>query len=152
MNCLYWREIGMAAGGGCAINLHPRPSFGVCRRCPSRVEALHLPPWEGRVVPEAPAKSPRPSSSAARGGCGTELKKLLALLGIVPKGCNCNAHVRRMDLLGPDWCSAEIEQIVGWLREEAAKRKLPFIEFAARLLVRRAIAIARKAAEPSQSS
>lgn len=44
----------------------------------------------------------------------------------------------------PGWCAANLETIVGWLREEAEKRKLPFIDAAARLLVRRAIANARR--------
>jgi hypothetical protein len=36
--------------------------------------------------------------------------------------------------------------IVGWLREEATKRGLPFLDAAGRLLVRRAIKNARKSA------
>jgi hypothetical protein len=50
-----------------------------------------------------------------------------------------------MDARGPDWCEANIDTIVGWLREEAGKRGLPFIDMAGRMLVRRAIKNARKA-------
>jgi hypothetical protein len=50
-----------------------------------------------------------------------------------------------MDANGCDWCEANIEEIVGWLRESAAQRGLPFLDVAARLLVKRAIHNARKA-------
>jgi hypothetical protein len=49
-----------------------------------------------------------------------------------------------MDRQGVEWCQANIETIVGWLREQATARGLPFFKAAARLLVRRAIANARK--------
>lgn len=49
-----------------------------------------------------------------------------------------------MDAMGCDWCEAHIHEIVGWLREEAQARGLPFIDAAARMLVRRAIANARR--------
>ena len=59
-------------------------------------------------------------------------------------GCRCNARAREMDLRGPDWCEQNIEVIVGWLREEAERRKLPFLAPAARMLVKLAIRKARK--------
>jgi hypothetical protein len=49
-----------------------------------------------------------------------------------------------MDLSGPDWCAANIDTIVGWLREQAQARGLPFLDAAGRLLVRRAIRNARR--------
>lgn len=83
-------------------------------------------------------------------GPGTELKKLLAKVGITAtEGCSCNSRARRMDEMEarePGWCEAHLDEIVGWLREEATKRKLPFIDAAGRLLVRRAIRNARRAA------
>jgi hypothetical protein len=79
------------------------------------------------------------------GGPGTELKKLLAKIGITATPtCSCNARAREMDARGIEWCEAHLDQIVGWLREEAAKRRLPFFDAAGRVLVRRAIANARK--------
>ena len=82
-------------------------------------------------------------------GPGTELKKLLKKIGIVASpNCSCNARARRMDeeeVREPGWCDAHLEEIVGWLREEATKRKLPFIDIAGRILVRRAIANAKRA-------
>jgi hypothetical protein len=86
------------------------------------------------------------ASPPARGP-GTELKKLLAgwPFRIVAKpNCSCNAKARAMDAAGCDWCEANLDTIVAWLREEAAKRKLPFFDAAGRWLVRRAIANARR--------
>ena len=83
------------------------------------------------------------------GGPGTELKKLLSKIGITATpNCSCNARARRMDeeeARHPGWCEEHLEEIVGWLREEATKRKLPFIDAAGRMLVRRAIKNAQRA-------
>lgn len=82
-------------------------------------------------------------------GPGTELKKLLKKVGITATpNCSCNARARRMDeeeARHPGWCEEHLEEIVGWLREEATKRKLPFIDAAGRMLVRRAIKNAQRA-------
>lgn len=80
-------------------------------------------------------------------GPGTELKKLLAgwPFWIVAKpNCSCNARARVMDANGCDWCESHMDEIVAWLRDEAAKRKLLFADIAGRLLVKRAIRNARK--------
>jgi hypothetical protein len=50
-----------------------------------------------------------------------------------------------MDEMGCDWVESNIEECVGYLRESAADRGLPFIEVAARLIIRRAISNARRA-------
>jgi hypothetical protein len=104
-------------------------------------------------------------------GTGTELKKLLARIGIVAKpGCKCHWRAAEMDRQGPDWCTANLSTITGWLRQEyKARRKvhakkvaaheadaskpqpeplslwlrLPFSELAARKLVESAIRRAR---------
>ena len=79
------------------------------------------------------------------GGPGTELKKLLSLVGInASPTCSCNSRARIMDQWGPDRCETEIEIILGWLKEEASKRKLPFVDMAGYILIRRAIHNARK--------
>jgi hypothetical protein len=93
--------------------------------------------WSKEGIP-----SPKPT-----GGPGTELKKLLSAVGITATpNCSCNARAREMDRQGCDWCEANLDTIVGWLREEATKRGLPFLDAAGRLLVRRAIRSARRAA------
>ena len=58
----------------------------------------------------------------------------------------CDDRVAIMDQLGIQWCSDNVDQIVGWLKDEAAARGLPFVEFLANLLIRRAIR------EPSKRS
>lgn len=84
-------------------------------------------------------------------GPGTELKLLLSRIGITAKpGCSCNARASEMDSQGCEWCEQNIDTIVGWLREEATKRGLPFIDAAGRLLVRRAIGNARRRHGKSQ--
>jgi hypothetical protein len=79
------------------------------------------------------------------------LKKLLSKIGITAKpNCSCNARALAMDVnekREPGWCEAHLEEIVGWLREEAKRRGLPFVDAAGRLIVRRAIKNARRASE-----
>lgn len=78
-------------------------------------------------------------------GAGTELKKLLKKIGIMASpNCSCNAKAQLMDKNGIEWCENNIDTIVGWLREEATKRKFPFIDAAGELLVKRAIRNAKK--------
>jgi hypothetical protein len=73
-------------------------------------------------------------------GPGSELKKLLRRIGIDPTPtCSCNARALEMDSRGAAWCRENLETIVGWLREEAERRGLPFVEIAARGLVKLAI-------------
>lgn len=79
-------------------------------------------------------------------GAGTELKRLLAAVGITPqRGCRCLERAAQMDRAGEEWCEQHIDTIVGWLREEAERRGLPFLDAAGRLLVRRAIHKSRRA-------
>ena len=81
-------------------------------------------------------------------GPGTELKKLLKSVGIEAKpDCSCNKRAQLMDqneAREPGWCEAHIEEISGWLQEEAKKRGLPYIASAGKLLIRIAIKRAKK--------
>ena len=86
----------------------------------------------------------------ARHGPGTELKALLAgwpFYIVSSPDCKCNARARYMDEKGCDWCESDegMAEILGFLREAAEERGLPFLDVAARLLVKRAIHNARKA-------
>lgn len=102
-------------------------------------ESEHYPrtPKPGHEPPQPPPPSHGP---------GTELKKLLKKIGITASpDCSCNARARTMDERGIEWCEANIDEIVGWLREEATKRGLPFVDMAGRMLVKRAIKNAKKA-------
>jgi hypothetical protein len=89
---------------------------------------------------------PRAAKPKPKGGAGTELKKLLGRIGIRSKpSCSCNARAREMDAKGVLWCDNNLETVVGWLREESKRRRVPFVPVAGRLLIRRAIANARRA-------
>ena len=130
-----------------AAILCDRDASGVCRHCGHKARRLpHYRDCTAFVQPGQPAQQdPSPARPASQGP-GAELKSLLARVGIKAKAnCSCNAKARLMDERGIDWCEANIEEIVGWLREEATKRGLPFVDMAGRMLVRRAIANARKA-------
>jgi hypothetical protein len=88
---------------------------------------------------EAPAAAPGP---------GAYLKKYLSRIGITATpNCSCNAKARHMDEMGIEWCEANLTTIVGWLKEEAEKRRLPFFEWPAKMLVQKAIKSAKKAKE-----
>ena len=91
-------------------------------------------------------REPKPQPPATSGP-GVELKKLLMRIGITAApNCSCNAHARRMDEMGCDWCAANVPTITEWMRGEAAKRKLPFVATLAGLMVKRAIHNARREA------
>ena len=45
-----------------------------------------------------------------------------------------------MDERGPEWVKANRETVVGWLREEAKSRGLPFFDAIGHALVARALA------------
>ena len=96
------------------------------------------------AAPQPPAPS----------GPGTELKRLLERFGIRPAAdCQCLARAAEMDRIGPDACEARLEEIAGWLGEEAKNQGLPFLPAAGRMIVRRAIANARRAdREKAQAS
>jgi hypothetical protein len=74
------------------------------------------------------------------------LSKMLSKIGInSTPNCSCRRRAIEMNNKGPDWCEQNTDMIVGWLREEAQKRKLPFVDFAGKLLIQRAIKMSRKA-------
>lgn len=78
-------------------------------------------------------------------GPGTELKTLLTKFGIHSQAnCSCNKRAVEMDKKGNDWVEENIDTVVGWLKEEARKRRLPFLKTAGKILVRKAVANSRK--------
>jgi hypothetical protein len=97
-----------------------------------------------------PLPDPQPQPPPPSHGPGTELKALLAgwpFRIVATPDCKCTSRAAYMDAQGCDWCESEegMAEIMGFLREAATERGLPFVDMAARLLVRRAIANARKA-------
>lgn len=106
--------------------------------CHAGMRAAGVAPTD--LIPAKPREAPKD-------GPGTELKKMLAWLGITAtEGCACNARAAAMNLMGADACEERLEEIVGWLREEANRRRLPFVDAVARRMVRMAINSARKRA------
>jgi hypothetical protein len=88
-------------------------------------------------------------------GPGAELSKLLSRLGIsASDNCPCKERAREMDRQGTAWCRENMATILGWLREEAERRGLPYSETLATLVVKLAIRNAEKAekARDSQSA
>jgi len=74
---------------------------------------------------------------------GDELKKILRKTGITSvEACNCGKRAKYMNVMEqkyPGWCEKNIDKIVSWLKEEAERRKMPFIPSIARALIKRAI-------------
>jgi len=105
-------------------------------RVPCRNTVTHLCRADGVPAPPAPPIVPGP---------GTHLASILGRLGLSERpGCRCSAYAAQMNNWGVDGCSERIIEIVGWLRTEAGNRGLPFVDFAGKLLVNRAIANARR--------
>ena len=93
-----------------------------------------------RTQQSKPTAQPKQPFPLAPNGVGSILKSLLRKIGITATpNCSCNRRAAEMDKLGPQWCRDNIDAIVGWLKEEAVKRNLPFVEFAAKKLVQLAI-------------
>jgi hypothetical protein len=122
---------------------------GVCTQC-GHTTAIHSLKRECGVV--------TPSSlggAVAVAGChaGTALTSMLSRIGITSEpGCACRRHAAEMDARGCDWCEQNIDTVVGWLREEAAKRGLPFLDAAGRMLVRLAVRRARASSATARSA
>jgi hypothetical protein len=86
-------------------------------------------------------------------GPGTELHNLLGTFGIhMRAGCSCRGRMVQMNKWGIEGCEQNVETIVEWMKEEAAKRKLPYLNAVGRMLVRRAISNARKEAERAKDT
>jgi hypothetical protein len=76
---------------------------------------------------------------------GTQLAKMIKSVGIIINdSCSCRRHALEMNEKGNDWCEQNIDTIVGWLRQEAKNRSLPFIDAIGKLMVSRAIKKSRK--------
>lgn len=73
-------------------------------------------------------------------GPGTIFSNMLGVIGIkASENCSCKRHAIEMNIRGPEWCLNNLDTIMSWLKEESAKRKLPFIESIAKLMVKKAI-------------
>lgn len=78
-------------------------------------------------------------------GPGTQLSKMIKSLGIhMSDSCSCRRHALQMNEKGNDWCAENVDTVVGWLREEAKNRGLPFVDMVGKVMVNRAIKKSRK--------
>ena len=90
-----------------------------------------------------PVKAAKPTPAS---GPGTELKKLLATIGIYASPtCKCNKMAKQMDAWGWEESLKHIEEIVDVMEQTARKRKLPFVRTAGKTLVRIACWKAKRA-------
>jgi len=135
MNCTFNESEGFPAKCIDCGRIVQRGVFPIYAQCPAKTSSSF-----SEVVREAHAALDR--------GPGTELSNLLKKIGIEPTpACACRAKAAQMNAWGYEECSKpeRIEEVVAVMREEAKARGLPFVDIAARLLVRRAIHNARKA-------
>lgn len=78
-------------------------------------------------------------------GPGSILSGMLSAIGITSSpNCSCKQRAIKMNEMGPDWCEQNLDTIITWLSEEAKRRRLPFIETVAKLIVKRAISKSRR--------
>ena len=104
------------------------------------------------MLPPVPPPPPQTLEDFPNGP-GTILSKMLSKIGIKSTpNCSCRRRAMEMNSRGPDWCAENIDMITGWLREESEKRKLPFVDFAGRLLIQRAIKVSKKAMKAEAES
>jgi hypothetical protein len=126
-----------------ACNAEPETAW-LCPACVIADQGEFL--YVDEKHPAAPKAVKALVARSAPEGAGTEMHALLARFGLTASGdCKCNKRAAYLDEMGCDWAEANIDEVVGWLRESAAERGLPFLDVAGRMLVRRAIANARKA-------
>ena len=59
-------------------------------------------------------------------------------------GCRSGDHKRIMDSWGCEKCEERIDTISSWLREEATKRGMPYFDAVGKILIRRAIVLAKR--------
>ncbi len=127
-----------------AIGLYQCPTCGWVYKIKSdKPPRRNCPATRKPLTPEQLAEQQNQQNN----GTGTQLEKLLRIIGITEKeGCKCGQRAAVMNSEGPDWCEQNIKTIVGWMKEEAQKRKLKllFNEKLATLLVKKAIKNARK--------
>jgi hypothetical protein len=78
-------------------------------------------------------------------GPGTILTNMISSMGIKSTpNCSCRRHALEMNEKGVEWCENNLPTILAWLKEESAKRHLPYIESVAGLIVKRAIRTSKR--------
>lgn len=84
-------------------------------------------------------------------GPGTIFSNMLSVIGIkASENCSCKRHAIEMNIRGPEWCLNNLDTIISWLKEESAKRNLPFIETIAKMMVKKAISKSQRLLKKEQ--
>jgi hypothetical protein len=79
------------------------------------------------------------------GACLADMLRWIVPAYVSSGGCgSCPKRMEEMDANGVEWCAANVETIAGWLKENSEKMRLPFNEWAATVLVRRAVTLSGK--------
>jgi len=78
-------------------------------------------------------------------GPGSILTDMIKSLGISSSSsCSCRRNALEMNEKGPAWCEENVETILSWMREEAKKRGLPFLDMVGKAMIQRSINRSRK--------
>jgi len=78
-------------------------------------------------------------------GPGSILASMFSMIGIKSTPtCSCRRHALEMNKKGIEWCEENVETICGWLKQECEKRKIPYVDTVAKMVVNRAINKAKK--------
>lgn len=120
--------------------------------CSAELSERYRAAWDGLPIPP---RTTVPKRRRHLCSAGTHLSRLLLKFGITySPGCKCQSMAAKMDRLGCDWCESEagMAEIIATMRQEAENRGLPFLEAAARLLVRRAVKNARKTLDQDKAT
>lgn len=84
-------------------------------------------------------------------GPGSILHGMFAALGIKSTPtCSCRRHAMEMNEKGIEWCEENLPTILSWLKDETQKRKLPWSETVASLVVKKAINRSKKYREANE--
>lgn len=122
-----------------------------CSECDPKKESVLSSVHVHRNCPRKKQQLRRQISHQPERGPGVELKALLYRFGIqATEECKCHKRAIIMDERGEEWCEENIDTIVGWLKEEATKRHLPFSKTLGKLLIKRAIRNSRQRKKRAQ--
>lgn len=117
-----WRETHASGKATCASPKvrGGQNGFDAEKVCSTCAIADHEP-----LTPEQIAARNQPRSPVPAHGPGTELKAMLAELGISPENCNCNARAAQMNRWGAA-CKEHRLEIAAWLKEAATNAVTEF--------------------------
>lgn len=73
-------------------------------------------------------------------GVGSKLSEILSKIGIkYQTNCECSSKIKLLNKKGIIWCKNNMSTILEWMNDEAKKKNIPFIESAAKAILRLAI-------------